>query len=297
MAKTWLADHLFPALYAYYRQAERFTGGRFFFPTPIYRAFVNVEEQNEWISLSADDAYRDYVSAVSTGLRFGDQVNDALGGITLKQCGYLNTGAYLQSVRAWLHGQDAFSEETFDPGNLEILDDFVRYEGRAGIVHARRIIFCQGVDNGSNPWFDYVPINALKGEFLTIQSQWENDVILNRGVYMVPGSGRGTWRVGATFWRDDRTREVTPRAKQELSRKLKDLIRTPFTVTDQQWGFRPTTPDRRPVLGAHPHHRALVIFNGLGTKGVSVAPYFSDVLIRWLSKEGTINKEADVSRF
>lgn len=293
MVKTWLADDIFPSLHRFYREAERLTGGRFLFSRPIYRTFLSIEEQNEWIAKSADHAYRDYVTQVSPHPGFGEKVNDPFGGITLKQCGYLDTRGYLDSVRNYLKGKGAYAAERFHAGQLEVGRNSVRYRG----LRAKKVVFCQGVGNVSNPWFGHLPIRPLKGEFLTVQCLWENSVILNRGVYMVPGHSPGEWRVGATFNRGDQHREVTSRAREDLSRKLEDLIRIPYTVTGQQWGFRPTTPDRRPMLGAHPEHESLIIFNGLGTKGVSLAPYFSEVLIRWMDEKGTINEEADVSRF
>ena len=148
-----------------------------------------------------------------------------------------------------------------------------------------------------NPWFDDIPVKSLKGEFLTVQSHMEKDVILNRGVYMVPGTGQNEWRVGATYSHNDQSPEITANAREELTHKLNDLINLPYTITGQQWGVRPTTPDRKPVLGAHPQYKSLVIFNGFGTKGVSLAPYFSEVLIRWVENMGTIDSEADVTRF
>lgn len=293
MSKTWLADDLFPYLRRYYTDLEERTGRHFFYPLPVYRAFGSVQEQNEWMIKSGEEAYVPYVSNVFSTHTFGDRVNDRYGGIMLKECGYLNTLEYLASVRDYLDARNSYQEDVFDPQRLEIAPGFIRY----GAVTAKWIIFCQGVDNATNPWFGYLPIRALKGEFLTIQCEWEKDVILNRGVYMVPGSGHSQWRVGATFNREDNLRELTVAARLELSRKLETLIRMPYSVTGQEWGFRPTTPDRRPILGAHPNYDALLIFNGLGTKGVSLAPYFSAVLIRWLEGKGMINKEADVSRF
>jgi glycine/D-amino acid oxidase-like deaminating enzyme len=130
-----------------------------------------------------------------------------------------------------------------------------------------------------------------------MQCDWQTDVILNRGVYVVPGTQSGEWRVGATYNRGDHQPEITGEAREELTGKLEDLIRMPYSITGQQWGVRPTSPDRKPIIGAHPQNRSLIIFNGFGTKGVSLAPYFSEVLIRWMEKKGTINKEADVTRF
>lgn len=293
MLKTWLADELFPSLHTYYREVEALTRRRFFFPMPVYRAFPGIAEQNEWMARSSDPVYDHYVSSVSTGPAFGEKVNDVYGGVTLKQSGYLDTRTYLDAVRDYLVVRDSYLAEDFDAPRLQIESEAIRY----GDIRAGKIVFCQGIANQYNPWFGALPIRALKGESLTIQCWWEKDVILNRGVYMVPGTGPGEWRVGATFDRNDGERNVTLRARQELCRKLEDLLRIPYTVTGQQWGFRPTTPDRRPILGAHPEHRSLIVFNGLGTKGVSLAPYFSDVLVRWMEREGTIHKEADVSRF
>ena len=293
MVKTWLADDLFPELHRYYQGIEALAGKRFFYPLPIYRPFTAVQEQNEWMAKSAEPSYQNYVAEIHAAPVYGKKVNDPFGGIRLTQSGYLDTRSYLKAVRECLQERGMFEVARFQSQDLEIHGSFVRYQG----LTARKIIFCQGIVNNSNPWFSYLPINSLKGEFLTVQSQWEKDVILNRGVYMVPGADPAGWRVGATYNWNDQTPEITAWAKTELTGKLDDLIRVPYTITGQKWGFRPTTPDRKPIIGNHPKFKSLIIFNGLGTKGVSLAPYFSDVLFRWLENRGTICKEADVTRF
>jgi glycine/D-amino acid oxidase-like deaminating enzyme len=68
-------------------------------------------------------------------------------------------------------------------------------------------------------------------------------------------------------------------------------------VVAQEWGIRPTTIDRRPIIGCHPLYKNLVIFNGLGTKGVSLAPYFSAQVAQWLEGKGEILKEVNIKRF
>lgn len=293
MVKSWLADELFSALHDFYPEAERLTGKKFFHPMPIYRPFFSIEEQNEWMGRSVEAAYRDFVGEVSVRPGFGDMAGDPFGGLLLKQSGYLDTRQYLIAVRDYLAGRDSIIRGRFDAGKLEIAGNSLRYDG----LTPKKIVFCQGVDNDSNPWFRRLPINSLKGESLTIQCGWEKRVILNRGVFMVPGADPDKWRVGATYHWSDQSREITHGAKMELSEKLESILRIPYTILDQQWGFRPTTPDRKPVIGAHPDHPSLIIFNGLGTKGVSLAPYFSEVLFRWMENEGTLMKEADVTRF
>lgn len=293
MVKTWLADELFPCLSQFYPEVERVTKSRFFYPMPIYRPFFSIEEQNEWMGKSSDTRFRNFTAHVSFSPGFGEKVADPFGGLTLRQCGFLDTRAYLRAVRDYLIAHGSFEMARFDESDLTIGGDGIRYGG----LWARKAIFCQGIGNSSNKWFGMLPIKSLKGEYLTVQSQWERDVILNRGVYMVPGPDLGTWRVGATYNWNDPSESVTDWARAELSQKLEVIFRNPYTIIDQQWGFRPTTSDRKPIIGAHPNHPSMIIFNGLGTKGVSLAPYFSEVLFRWMENKGTIAKEADVTRF
>jgi glycine/D-amino acid oxidase-like deaminating enzyme len=260
---------------------------------PLYRPFANIKEQNEWMGKSSDIPYKNYIAHLSAKSCFDGEVNDPIGGITLTQTGYLDTQKYLGAVREYLEARAAFKKEGFDADKLVIGENGVTYDN----VTAKKIIFCQGVQNASNPWFRYLPVIPLKGEFLTVQSRWKKDVILNRGVYMVPGSQTDEWRVGSTYNRNDEFPGITSWARRELMEKLGDIFRLQYTITGQYWGVRPTTPDRKPVIGMHPEYKSLIIFNGFGTKGVSLAPYFSEVLIRWVGNEGTINKEADVTRF
>lgn len=293
MVKTWLADELFPCLHQFYPEVERVTSSRFFYPMPIYRPFFSIEEQNEWMGKSTDTLFKNFTPRVSLTPQFGEKISDPFGGLTLSQSGYIDTRAYLSAVRDYLLARSSFQVATFDDRDLEIGVDGLRY----GKLRARKVIFCQGVGNLSNRWFGMLPVKSLKGEYLTIQSQWVNDVILNRGIYMVPGPDLGAWRVGATYNWNDATAAISDWARAELTQKLNAVFRIPYTITGQQWGFRPTTSDRKPIIGVHPDHPSLIIFNGLGTKGVSLAPYFSEVLFRLLENKGTIEREADVTRF
>ncbi|HEX8037521.1 MAG TPA: FAD-dependent oxidoreductase [Chryseosolibacter sp.] len=293
MVKTWLADDLFPCLIEYYSEIETLTKAKFFYPMPIYRPFTSIQDQNQWMGRSVEDAYSRYIAEISTAPRFGEKINDPFGGVTFRQAGYVDTPSYLQAVRKYLVERGVFQAQHFDEDKLEVHGDFILYGSR----RAKKIIFCQGARNATNRWFNRYPVQCLKGELLKVHCGWQAGVILVRGIFMVPGPGGGEWKIGATYNRADQEPGITAAAREEMTRKLDDLIRIPYTVTAQDWGVRPTTPDRRPIIGRHPQYDSLMIFNGFGTKGVSLAPYFSEVLIRWMENKGTMNKEADVSRF
>lgn len=290
MTKTWLADTIFPYLHEYYQSVEKDTRQKFFHPMPIYRPFLSMEEQNEWMVRSAEEIYKPYIGRVQL-TSFGMDVKDLFGGLLLTKGGYLNTTGYVSAVREFLKERMSLVQEIFQPEEILFGQDSVSYKQ----YHASAIIWCSGIHK--NKFFDWLPVRPLKGETVTIEAAMRNDVVLNRGVYMVPGVTANTWRVGSTYYFQDKTECVTDVARKELEEKIGELINLSFKVIDHQWGFRPTTPDRRPIIGSHPSFERLVCFNGLGTKGVSLAPYFSEVLVRWLEKEGSLNKEVDIERF
>jgi glycine/D-amino acid oxidase-like deaminating enzyme len=119
--------------------------------------------------------------------------------------------------------------------------------------------------------------------------------IFNRGVYVVP-SDEGRWRVGATYSHDV-TDGVSETGKKELQEKLGSLLTLPYTAGHHNWGIRPTTADRRPIVGPHPEHKNVLIFNGMGTKGVSLAPWSSGILCDFLEQGLQIKNDINISRF
>jgi glycine oxidase len=292
MTKTWLADTLFPYLHQYYREVEQETGQRFFYPMPLYRPFISIEEQNEWMARSADSAYQNYIENIYVQ-SFFNEVHDDLGGIVLKHCGFLSTTTYIQAVRTLIEQKAVFIASVFDESALIIHNEYVQYQG----FEAEKVIFCQGAQSLTNRWFGKVPIRPLKGETLTIKSSWKKHVILNRGVYIVPGNGDECWRIGATYNANDTSTSVTENGRIELEEKLKGLVKFPYEVLGHDWGVRPTTHDKKPILGEHRDFKSLAIFNGLGTKGVSLAPYFSEVFVSWLQNLRPIDKDVNVNRF
>ncbi len=291
MAKTWMAELIFPYLYDFYKQAEEKTEQNFFYPLPLYRPFSSVEEQNEWMARSADPTFIGYVEKISTQSSL-THIRDDYGGLTLKHCGYLHTTHYIDAVRKLIQKNNTFVDEHFDESEVRFHDDFVAYKS----FKASKLILCQGERARQSKWFSWAPILPLKGETIKIETEYLSQQIINRGVYIVP-SGLNELRVGATYDFKDAEPLVTLAGRKELEEKLDELIKFPYQVIDHEWGIRPVTPDRRPLIGAHPILKLLIIFNGLGTKGVSLAPYFSEILVRWMEGEIDLNKDINVSRY
>lgn len=283
---TWRAVEIFRELKDFYRNAESNTGQQFLFPMPIYRPFLSHQEQIKWPSEN-----NEWVSHVWRESRYPDLVNDTFGGIEIQGSGYLNTATFLAAVRTLVSDSGSLIESRFECSAM-VAGSKVFYEN----IEADKIIFCEGVGSLANPWFNWAPIRKLKGELLKAHVKLPNDSIINRGVFAVPTGMSGQFIIGSTYFHDPAP-GVTKAGIEELTTRAKALFKSEIEVMDKNWGHRPTTPDRRPILGYHPTHKNVCIFNGLGTKGVSLAPFFAVHFANWLEGKVELHKEVNIERF
>lgn len=290
MTRTWLAETLFQNVFEFYPEVERVLKQKFFYPTPLYRPFLSVQEQNEWMGYSASPQNQKFIAAIHTKSAYGDQVHDDFGGLVANQSGYVDVPVFLSSVRTWLSEKGSFVDEWFDESHVQLDAEMISYKQ----WKASAIIFCTGT-SASRLW-KALPVKPLKGETLTIKMETALKLIYNRGVFIVP-SATSQYKVGATYEVYQLTEAITDRARIELEMGVGSLLKIPFQTVAQDWGMRPTSPDRRPMLGRHPDFKNVIIFNGLGTKGVSLAPYFAGHLANWLTDAAEIMAAVNINRF
>jgi glycine/D-amino acid oxidase-like deaminating enzyme len=183
-------------------------------------------------------------------------------------------------------------DESFNYTKLILKDKSCHY----GQLEASQTIFCEGVNVVKNPWFNWLPIQQFKGEVLEIYApKLKLDRMINRGVFLLP-IGDGFFKVGATHdWRNV-DEKPTEEGKNELLEKLNKFINVPFKITNHQAGLRPAARDRHPYIGVHPEHENLFVVNGLGSKGVIMAPWLITEFIKGLNTHQW-PKEFDIKRY
>ena len=81
-----------------------------------------------------------------------------------------------------------------------------------------------------------------------------------------------------------------------ICENFENICTLPYKVIGQKAGIRPTVNDRRPLLGEHPHKKNMFVFNGLGTKGVMLAPFLSQHFVEHLLGKTTLLSEVDIKR-
>ena len=289
--KTWRADDLFPYLESFYPAWEQRLRTSFFHSIPIYRPFLGAEEQNDWATQADNIHFVPYVQQVASEGAYDAFVHDPWGGLLLRRCGYLDVPTLLSAYRQFLSERNWYQATEFDPLRLVIATDHVVYER----WRARKIIFCDGAGGPQNPFFNWLPFRPVKGEMLLIKPTQTLPVVFNRGVFVIPQGELA--KVGSTY--DHQTLDDTPtaRGRLTLTQKLDQLLKVPYEVVDQWAGVRPATQDRLPLIGGHPEHEPLAVFNGFGTKGVSLAPYFAQHFVHCLVKDQPVDQAVDVRRF
>ena len=79
--------------------------------------------------------------------------------------------------------------------------------------------------------------------------------------------------------------------------RIQEIISCDFKIVEHFAGIRPTVKDRRPLLGTHPKYNSIHILNGLGTRGVMLAPAMAMQLYHHIESNKTLDKTIDISRY
>ena len=292
MKQTWLAEQLFDYLEQFYRNLESSLKTEFLHEKAIYRPFLSLEDQNDWMAREHKNNF--FVKNTFTQAQHADYIDDQYGGILLKRSGFLDVKQMLASHKERLIRNKEFIEQRLDYDRLQIDEEQVTY----GDVTSKNIIFCDG-PLSENPFFDWLPTAPVKGEILHIKIEraLPENVIFNRGVFIVKNPLHHYYRVGATYDWKELNYQPTEKARKQLVDKLDDLLSVKYEIVEQVAGIRPASKDRRPLIGNHPEKKNVFIFNGLGTKGVSLAPYFAHQLVNAIINHKKLNDEVNINRY
>jgi glycine/D-amino acid oxidase-like deaminating enzyme len=167
---------------------------------------------------------------------------------------------------------------------------------KIGVFSEPNGLFCEGFHGQQNPLWSCLPFLPAKGELMEIRSsQLSQEYILNKNGFVVP-LGNQHFKVGATYGWKEYSNKITPEAFQELQQKLAAMGCDEFELVKQKTGIRPATQDRRPFVGFHPSCQA-GIFNGFGSKGVSLMPYFAKQWTDEILGKKSVHPEVSIRRF
>lgn len=290
--KAWNAELQLELALPKYKELEELLQVKLDYKLPVYRKFTSIEEQNDWFTASDKPVLCDFLSTTLIKNE-NPSIHAEFGFGEVLHTGRINTSQLITSYSDFLDNENKLYKEEFHHHQLEIEQNSVQYKN----ISSKCIVFAEGFGLMTNPFFKNLPLDGTKGEMLTIKApDLKMNFVLKSSVFIVPLGNHLYW-IGATYEREEITYSITTEAKDELVDKLKKIINCDFEIIHQVAGIRPTTKDRRPLVGNHPIHKNLFVLNGLGTRGVMVSPYVAKELFNHIENGIDLNKEINIKRF
>jgi glycine/D-amino acid oxidase-like deaminating enzyme len=292
-SEVWMAEEQLNLAKPFYKKLENLLNVKLDYEFKLFRRFTSIEEQNMWFTAMDKPKLEPFLSS-NLIKNANSLINAPFGFGEVQHAGRVDTNALIKNYSTFLDKNAQLQKVRFDYNKLEIQEDNdIKYES----IQANKIVFCEGFGITKNPFFNLLPLKATKGEVLTIEAPNLNmDFALKSSVFVIP-EGNNLYSVGATYNWENLTNYISENAKFELIDKLKNVITCDFKVVNQVAGVRPTVKDRRPLVGSHQDHNNMFVLNGLGTRGVMIAPYIADQLYNFIEDEMTLNPEIDITRF
>lgn len=207
---------------------------------------INCTGGGLWIPVGMTVDIRGYLKALARYI----QVND---GIVRTECDY----ELRRNGKGWVVAGDRFEYQT------------------------DRILFATGYGTLNSPFWNRLPLSPVKGQvacYRTVSGVLDFTHSISSLGYIARIDERhfvqgSTYEHGFDDLQPDQ--EGLEYLQQRLDRTLPGL--KDRSELQSQWaGVRVSTPNKKPVLGAHPEEPGLYIFTGLGSKGLLYSKYLAE---------------------
>ncbi|WP_160713916.1 NAD(P)/FAD-dependent oxidoreductase [Chitinophaga solisilvae] len=285
---AWMYDTIYPFAKDTYNQLSALLQVPVFTERNLWSVFPSQQMRDAFFSKPNSHVYTE----IPDQLQYASFLDQPFGAAIIKGA-TVNLKTLLPAWRNYLQSQEALLPVHFDLSSLEIRDDSVIYND----VQADKIIFCDGMATMQYPFFRNIKFLPNKGEVLLVKVPGlDTQDIIKKSITLVPQGPEQFW-AGSSFVWDYADDDPTAAQREKLEQSLQQLLKVPYEVTGQLAAVRPSGNDRRPIAGLHPEIPVIGIFNGLGTKGCSLAPFMAAHFTEVLAGRAPLMKEIDVSRY
>ena len=292
LAASWLAKEMLEEMNLTFLTLEEKLEAKFFHQLPVARIFNSIQDANFWDEKSDHPEVGKYLSA-RTNKSIQEHFNAPFGNSEVNDCGWLNVQMFREAAKNFFLQHEKFIEDSVNEEDVQFTADGVLWKEKK----FDKIILCNGI--GVNTWKGLENLDLIPNHGQVLDLKIENleiDAIVNFGQFLLP-YGNNKFRLGATYNWNEVPDEPTEEAKEFLLSELKQRIEKVVVVESQRTGFRPTTRDRRPIVGFANENELLGVFGGLGSKGVLLAPYFAKLFTEVLTEGAPVPKEVNANRF
>jgi glycine/D-amino acid oxidase-like deaminating enzyme len=290
IVQSWMIDELMPFAVKTYRELEKELEVTLLSQTNVLEFFASREEQEVFRKrVEEGNKYLNEQDAAGTVGFF--RYNYGVGEI--HPCYLLNLQALLPAWRERLRSSGMLIEEIFDARRLLVERDTVRYKD----IQAKSVIFCTGTRSFQNTWFANLPYSTNKGEALIARIEGlPRTNVYKYGIKIAPWQDDLFW-IGASFeWKYDDL-SVSTAYRKKVEDILQYCLKLPYEIVEHLVSERPSTVDYKPFVGFHPLVPQVGIFNGMGSKGCTQAPYFASMFAEHILSGTALQPDVDIKRF
>ncbi len=291
LTPVWKARQFIEEAKGFYRLLQAKLTTTFIDDIPLYRILNTVEEQNNWTIASDSPVLSSFISS-EISMNTNPHINASLGFGEVRESFRINTETLLNSYRKYLLKTNRLIDEPFNYEELNLRDEGVHFRN----IETANVLFSEGSGVINNPYLPPKCLLPKKGEYIIFKAPTLKLNAILKGTYFIIPLGDDLYQAGATFAHGDTTFDITETGKEQLVTAISKMITCDFEITDQITGMRPTVKDRRPVLGNTFSDR-LLFFNGLGTRGLLMAPLLSKWLLDYAEKGEPLPPEVNIARF
>lgn len=291
--KSWMIETLLPFAKETYQMLENQLDIHVYHEKNILRALANPKEENDWLARATEPAYTPYLAERADPENYGRHLYAPFAFGETKGSAQVDLPALITAYRIALKAKNEFVEEAFDYQKITFRTEGLTYKD----WKAKGIVFCEGFGMKTNPFFNNLPMRGDKGQVLHVRIPEAGfEKMFKDQIFIVPLNEDQYW-IGATYEPHFEEERPTEAGKDFLQNHLSACLQLPFEVMAHKAAVRPTVKDRRPLLGVHPEHPQLYLFNGLGTKGTSLGPYWAQHMSDYLLGTTEIDPQVDIRRF
>jgi glycine/D-amino acid oxidase-like deaminating enzyme len=291
IVKTWQIDAVMPAAVRIYQALENKLQTSIVKQCNIINFHASEQMQKAFEDRIAEDPA--YLSTQPLPNTIAAAFEAPFGHTVIDPCWLINVENLLHHWRQYLIEKNALLEDVFDFKKLDSKAAHIVYDKYT----ANKIIFCEGAKGQDNPYFKQLPFAPNKGEALLVKiNDLDNRYIYKKALSIVPWKDGIFW-VGSNYEWDNNNDDPSLAFKEKTTAAINEWLQLPYEVVDHIAAIRPANTQRRPFVGMHPTFKNMGIFNGMGTKGCSLAPYFAEQMTEHILHQTPIENEAAIDRF
>ena len=290
LVRTWMIEELFPFAHRAYINLGMELGRTIVRECDILDFHPAIESRELFIDKLATE--REYLSTVVDS-DWDEYFSFNYGIGKIAPCLLVDIRTMLRKWRANLISSAGLLPERFSWEECKIAAGEIRYK----YITAGKLILCNGAAGMDDPWFSRLPWSKDKGEVLIASIPGlPQEHIYKQGIHIVHWQDDLFW-IGATHDWKYTDMQLTPTYRQQVEEQLNYWLKLPYRIVGHMAAQRPTNFERKPFVGLHPLNQNIGIFNGMGTKGCSMAPYFATMFARHLVHNEPLQPDVDVNRF